>query len=112
MAVVLCMTGVTSILNKYPIADGYTLWTGDSFKRISASGNYNPKTVVYRKSTRFTAISNRKTVNITKEYPLTGTGPEQLVYPQVHTTRLPSGDEFANMQEMLAINAGTFDKII
>lgn len=110
LAVVLCMTGVTSILNKYPIADGYTLWTGDSFKRISASGNYNPKTVDIQKIDEVYSYINRKTVNIIKEYPLTGTGPEQLVYPQVHTTRLPSGDEFANMQEMLAINAGTFDK--
>lgn len=110
LAVILCSAGITSNMSKYTIGDGYILWTGDSYKRISASGNYNPQTVDIRKTGDVYSYINRKTINIIKEHPLTGTGPEQLAYPQIYTTSSVIGVELTSIQDILAANQGTFDK--
>lgn len=110
LAVILCSVGVTSNLPKYTLGDGYILWTGDAYKRISASGNYNPQTVDITKSGEVYSYINRKTINIINEYPLTGTGPEQLAYPQIYTINDVLGTELTSMQDILSVNKGTFDK--
>ncbi len=111
LAVVLCSAGVGTKNNsdkfkKYGLHDGRTLWTGDSFSRAESSGLYDGKAVDIDNTYDVYYLLNSKTIDIIKEYPITGTGPEQLIYPQIYTT----GD-LTGINEIIKINTGTFDKV-
>lgn len=111
LSVILIATGTTSYLNTYKLADGRTLWTGDAYKRASASGDYDPKSVNIDNTYDVYYHLNRKTMNIIKDYPLTGTGPEQLVFPQLYTKKNAIGAELTETEDIIAENKGTFDKV-
>lgn len=112
LAVALCFAGLASSYKEYKLNDGYTLWTGDSYKRASASGNYDKRAVDINDTFEVYGYLNRKTVDIIKDYPMTGTGPEQLVYPQIYTITDPmTGQKMESMADITNINSGTFDKV-
>lgn len=111
IAVILCFNGVASHTGDYKLHDGHTLWTGDAFQRASASGNYDSRAVDIKNTYDVYSFLNRKTIDIIKECPLTGTGPEQLVYPQIYTVTDQSGNKLESMAEVVKENPGTFDKV-
>jgi len=96
-AVLLINSGTVCENSSYSIHDGALMWF-DSFNRIGASGNFNPKELDIENTFDVYSYLNSETLNIIKKYPLTGTGPENLVYPQLYSSY--------NIIE----NSGTFDK--
>lgn len=100
----------------YHLYDGYILWSDDAYQRVSASGNYNSA----NEGGKHTDIDiedtydvyrhlNKETIKLIKRYPLEGTGPEQLVYPQIYTYGgLKSS---APITDITMKNPGTFDKV-
>ena len=92
----------------YHLYDGYILWSDDAFQRLSSSGNYNPETVDIEDTYDVYTCLTEKTIDIIKDAPAVGTGPEQLVYPQLYTRSvLP---ESAAPVDYISYNKGTFDK--
>lgn len=107
LAVVLSATGIIGNETSYKLYDGYLLWTDDSFQRVSASGNYDPETLDIESTKDVYLHLNRETVEIIKKYPLTGTGPEQLVYPQLRKIN----NHEIEIADLIFENPGTFDKV-
>lgn len=83
LAVVLAAVGIVGERNEYKLSDGSVMWT-DSFNRLSASGLYTSKAIDIKDSYDVYYYLNTKTKNIIEDYPLFGTGPENLVYPQLY----------------------------
>lgn len=54
---------------------------------------------------------NDKTMNIISLHKLTGTGPEQLVFPQLYTFGILSEDDNPEITDVVVENTGTFDKV-
>ncbi len=111
LAVVLCFAGLASSYKEYKLNDGYTLWTGDSYKRASASGDFDRRAIDITNTFDVYYHLNKKTIDIIKEHPSTGTGPEQLVYPQIYTVTSPTGAKLESMADITSVNPGTFDKV-
>ena len=102
--------GIGHTIFKFQLRDGYILWTGDSYKRISASGNYQPKSIDISDVSDVYSHINSKTANILSDHKLTGSGPEQLLYPQIYTLRNIKGAKMDSMTDIISVNIGTFDK--
>lgn len=98
LAAVLAASGAVGNNSKYALYDGSIMWH-DSFNRLSSSGLFNQDIVDIESTADVYYYLNSKTLNIIEKYPLTGTGPDQLVYPQLYTS--------AVIEE----NRGTFDKV-
>ena len=93
---------------KYRLYDGYILWSADAYRRNSSSGNYDPSAVDIEDTYDVYTYINNETIDIIKCYPLDGTGPEQLVYPQLYTRGgMP---ETKPATDYIDLNSGTFDK--
>lgn len=97
LAFILSTAGLIGDGTGYGLYDGRIMWW-DSYNRISASGLYdtdkmNPDSL----SDTYSYIYG-ETLDIIGEFPLTGTGPDQLVFPQLYSS--------VNIDE----NVGTFDK--
>lgn len=110
LAVIIVNAGAVGKISSYKLYDGYTLWWADSYMRLSASGSYNPEEVDISDTMEVYSYLNKKTIDIIKKYPLTGTGEEQLVYPQLYTT---GGLDMENsdINAVISMNKGTFDKV-
>lgn len=93
----------------YRFYDGYILWSDDAFQRIGASGIYNSNRVDIDDPLDVYSYLNGETLEIIKKYPIAGTGPEQLVYPQIYTRGNFAED--APVSDFAELNAGTFDKV-
>ena len=50
-------------------------------------------------------------MNIISGAPVTGTGPEQLVFPQLYTNKDANGVELTELEDIIMNNTGTFDKV-
>lgn len=111
VAVALCFAGIASKSSSYRLLDGKTLWTFDAYNRVSASGQYDKRAVDITNTFDVYDHLNRKTIDIIKENPMTGTGPEQLVYPQIYTVTDRFGNKLESMAEVTKENPGTFDKV-
>ena len=111
LAVVLCFSGLGSKQKEYNLYDGRILWNQDAYRRVSASGDYDNRAVDIKSTTDVYGYLNRKTVDIIKDFPLTGTGPEQLVYPQIYKITDTAGNKLDSMAEVVKENPGTFDKV-
>lgn len=98
LAIVLAAAGIAGDNSRYSLYDGSIMWH-DSFNRLSASGLYNKEILDIENTSDVYYYLNSKTMNIIEEMPLTGTGPDQLVYPQLYAS--------AVFEE----NQGTFDKV-
>lgn len=96
-AVLLVNSGAVCENSSYSLHDGALMWF-DSFNRIGSSGNFNTKDFDVENTAEVYSYLNSKTFEIIKKYPLVGTGEENLVYPQLHSSY--------NIIE----NSGTFDK--
>ncbi|MBE6861690.1 MAG: O-antigen ligase family protein [Ruminococcus sp.] len=96
-AFILSAAGLIGDGSGYGLYDGRIMWR-DSYNRISASGLYdtdkmNPDSL----SETYSCIYG-ETLDIIGDFPLTGAGPDQLVFPQLYSS--------VNIEE----NVGTFDK--
>ncbi len=109
LAVTLAVTVKAGSKKGYHFYDGYTVWSDDAFMRIGSGGDYDPDKVDIGDPFDVYGYFYYKTADIIKEYPLTGTGPEQLVYPQLYT----DGELGANasIEDIIPSNQGTFDKV-
>ena len=81
----------------YSLHDGSIMWF-DSFNRLGSSGNYNPELFDVNSTSDVYSYLTSETLDIIKENPLVGTGIENLVYPQLHSSL------------KIIENNGTFDK--
>lgn len=95
--ILLVNSGAVCENSSYSLHDGALMWF-DSFNRIGSSGNFNVKDFDVENTAEVYSYLNSKTLDIIKKYPLAGTGEENLVYPQLHS----SYEVFEN--------SGTFDK--
>ncbi|MDE7365287.1 MAG: hypothetical protein K2N27_10495 [Ruminococcus sp.] len=109
IAVVLVQCGLIGNLTQYRLYDGRILWFADSYYRISASGDINYDVVDIDDTADVYYYLNRKTMNIISTHALTGTGCDQLVFPQLYT--LGNAGENANIDDIIVENTGTFDKV-
>ncbi len=85
LAVGLAAGGIVGDRNAYKLSDGSIMWM-DSFNRLSSSGIYTDKAVDIKDSYDVYYFLNTKTKDIISDYPLFGTGPENLVYPQLYAS--------------------------
>ncbi|MDE6677465.1 MAG: O-antigen ligase family protein [Ruminococcus sp.] len=110
LSVIIVTAGIVGEISSYKLYDGYTLWWADSYMRLSASGIYNKDDLDISDTTEVYKYLNSKTIDIIKKYPLTGTGADQLVYPQLYTN---SGldPEITDLNTIISLNKGTFDKV-
>lgn len=109
LAVVIVQCGLIGNITQYRLYDGRILWFADSYYRLSASGNYNFKVVDIDDTADVYYHLNRKAINIAESHALTGTGPEQLVFPQLYT--FGSVGENGELSDIISENIGTFDKV-
>ena len=115
LAIQLICFGVGNIYDKYKLHDGPIMWW-DSWYRIEASGDYNLPEV----KDSYTALDDvsyvykytfGKTIDIIKENALVGTGPENLIFPQVNEQIIMSDGSMRIAGESGTSNEGTFDKV-
>lgn len=109
LAVLLANVSVIGNASSYSLHDGEELWWADSYMRISASGNYNRDVLDISNTADVYLYLNHKTFDIIEENPLVGTGPEQLIYPQLYT--MGGLDEASDISDIISVNIGTFDKV-
>lgn len=110
LGVVIVQAGLIGTLSNYRLYDGRILWWADSYYRLSASGEPDNSVVDLDDTYDVYYTINHKTMNIISNYPLTGTGPEQLVYPQLYITQIAEGTEVDDLRDVIVNNKGTFDK--
>ncbi|MDE6666562.1 MAG: O-antigen ligase family protein [Ruminococcus sp.] len=110
VSVIIVNAGLVGEISSYKLYDGYTLWWADSYMRLSASGDYDSSKLDISDTMAVYSYLNNTTYNIIKKYPLTGTGPDQLVYPQLYTYG-GLDPETASINDIIALNRGTFDKV-
>lgn len=109
LAVVIVQCGLIGNITQYRLYDGRLLWFADSYFRLSASGNYNPEIVDIDDTADVYYHLNRRAMTIAESNALVGTGPEQLVFPQLHT--FGTAGEDGELSDIIAENTGTFDKV-
>lgn len=103
--------GMIGELASYRLHDGEILWWADSFYRLSASGAPDTERLDISNTADVYYYLNSKTLNLISASPLTGTGPEQLVFPQLYTNKDASGAELTELEDIVMNNTGTFDKV-
>lgn len=108
-AVLIVQLGAVGNISEYKLYDGRILWTMDSYGRVNSSGNYDADLVDIDDIQDVYYTINRKTVDIINAHGLTGTGPEQLLYPQLYTYG-PVGSAESAIEDVAIMNKGTFDK--
>ncbi len=109
LAVILVQCGLIGNISQYRLYDGRILWFADAYYRISASGMYNFDVVDIDDTFDVYYHLNRKAINIAESHALTGTGPEQLVFPQLYT--FGTSGENGELSDIISENIGTFDKV-
>ena len=105
LAVVLVYAGAIGNITEYRTYDGRIAWWADGYMRASASGNFNSAVVNIDDPVDVYTYMNEKTMNIISKNPLTGTGPEQLAFPQVRAMNGKS-----EIEDVITSNTGVFDK--
>lgn len=107
----LVQAGLIGNLSSYSLYDGRILWFADSYYRISASGEPNTENVDIDDTLDVYSTLNNKTMNIISLHGLTGTGPDQLVFPQLYTFGNSGANEESQITDIVVENKGTFDKV-
>ncbi|MCR4889700.1 MAG: O-antigen ligase family protein [Ruminococcus sp.] len=110
-AVLLVNAGAIGLLEKYELHDGDILWFADSYFRLSASGAPDSNKVDLSDTYDVYYTLNRKTMNIISAHPLTGTGQDQLVFPQLYTTGIYTEEDNPDISDIISENTGTFDRV-
>lgn len=112
LAVICSFAGITNKAKDYRLYDGITLWKLDAYQRLSASGIYDEERVDINDTADVYAFLNDRTISIIKDFKMTGTGPDQLVFPQIYD--LNGGnyeDPEFDLADLMTLNKGTFDKV-
>ncbi|MDE5584468.1 MAG: O-antigen ligase family protein [Ruminococcus sp.] len=108
-AVIIINCGLIENIPDYKLHDSQiTLWA-DGYMRLSANGDKYPEKFDISDNADTRSYIYRETIKIIKKFPLTGTGAEQLVYPQLYT--YDGLDKSVEFTEIIPRNKGTFDKI-
>ena len=110
-AVMIVNAGMIGTLKSYRLYDGRILWFADSYYRLSSSGAPDSTKVDLDDTYDVYYTLNRKAANIISKNPLTGTGPDELVFPQLYTFGELKQDDNASIEEVVMQNTGTFDKV-
>ncbi len=110
LAVVIVQCGLIGNIDSYRLYDGRILWFADSHMRLNAGGNFDDEIVDIDDTYDVYYTLNRKAMNIASACPLTGTGPDQLVYPQIYTFGAEN-PETAVIEDIAILNKGTFDRV-
>ncbi|MDE5770964.1 MAG: O-antigen ligase family protein [Ruminococcus sp.] len=110
VSVIIVNAGLVGEISSYKLYDGYTLWWADSYIRLSASGDYDNDKLDISDTMEVYKYLNNTTCDIIRKYPLVGTGPDQLVYPQLYTNG-GLDPETSDISTIIAANRGTFDKV-
>ncbi|MGN0579462.1 MAG: O-antigen ligase family protein [Ruminococcus sp.] len=99
ISIIIVSAGLIGNISEYKLYDGRIMWW-DSYNRLSASGIFDPRVteIDIEDPLSFYPYMTEETLDIIKTYPLTGAGPDQLVYPQIHVS------------EIIQENPNTFDK--
>ena len=108
-AVLIIDSGNIGSISTYKFYDGRTLWWADSYMRASASGDVNPSVIDIDEPMDVYLYLDQKGKDMASRFPLTGTGPDQLVYPQLYTWGTVNSD--AEMSDVIVQNKGTFDRV-
>lgn len=110
VSVIIVNAGLIGEISSYKLYDGYSLWWADSYMRLSSSGDYNSEKVDISDTAEVYGYLNSTSLDIIKKYALTGTGPDQLVYPQLYTNG-GLDMETTDMSTIIFLNRGTFDRV-
>lgn len=108
LPVLLVNCGAIGNLSSYKLYDGRIVWWADSYMRISAGSDVNTDTINLDSGLDVYLYMNDKTVKLMKNSPLTGTGPEQLAYPQITTFNGLSPE--SDISDVIVTNKNIFDK--
>ena len=110
LGIVLVNAGAIGSISSYRLYDGRLLWWADSYIRLSASGDFDPERIDIDDTYDVYATMNAKALRIAGEDPLTGTGPDQMIYPQIYKTDF--GDDIdRDLNDIIALNKGAFDRV-
>lgn len=109
-AVAIVQSGAVGNINSYRLYDGRILWFADSYSRLNSSGNFDPDNIDIDDTYDVYYTLNRKTLDIISSHALTGTGPDQLAYPQVYTYGLDSLGN-VSLGDVIILNKGVFDRV-
>ena len=108
LAVILVDSGNIGNMDSYKLYDGRILWWADGYSRAGASGNIDPKVLDIDDTGAVYWYLNDTAMDIIGKNKLTGTGPEQLIYPQLKTA---AGLDDVRDMILAKGNRQTFDKV-
>lgn len=108
--ILLVNAGAVGNISQYRLYDGRILWFADSYMRINSSGTYDSSLIDIDDTADVYYTLNRKTSDIISGNGLLGTGPDQLIYPQIYNT---GGGVYADptVEDVAIFNKGTFDRV-
>ncbi|MBR1823472.1 MAG: O-antigen ligase family protein [Ruminococcus sp.] len=109
LAVVIVNAGAVGGISSYKFYDARELWWADSYMRAGSAGDFNSDIVNIDDNVDVYLYLDRKGLDLASRFPLTGTGPDQLVYPQLYTWG--TLNENAEMPDVIVQNRGTFDRV-
>ena len=110
-AVIIVNAGLIGTISQYKLYDGRILWFADAYYRLSASGEPDIKNIDIEDTYDVYYTLNRKALNAISAHGLTGTGPDQLVFPQLYTLGPAENNENIDISDVIIENKGTFDKV-
>ena len=110
LGVVIVNSGSIGNVTSYRLYDGRILWWADSYIRLSASGDFDSERIDIDDTYDVYATMNAKAMRIAGDDPLTGTGPDQMFYPQLYKVDFDDGIE-RDLGDVIALNKGAFDRV-
>ncbi len=110
-AVIIVSAGLIGNISSYRLYDGRELWWADSYMRITASGDFNYDVNDIDDTLDLYLNMNSKTMDIISDNKLTGTGPDQLAFPQVYTAGPSEELEDPAVVDIIKYNKGVFDRV-
>ncbi|MBQ8961840.1 MAG: O-antigen ligase family protein [Ruminococcus sp.] len=110
LGAVLINSGAIGNISSYRLYDGRILWWADSYIRLSASGDIDTDHLDIDDTYDVYSKLNDKAVQLIDKDPLTGTGPDQMIFPQIYKTDF--GDDLErDINDVIALNKGSFDRV-
>lgn len=109
-AVVIVNCGVVGNIDSYRLYDGRILWFADSYMRLNSSGDFDSNLVDIDNTADVYYYMSRKTGDLISKYGFVGTGPDQLLYPQIHNFGISNAEE-AFVEDIAILNKGAFDRM-
>lgn len=110
VSIIIVNCGVIGNIDSYRLYDGRILWFADSYMRLNSSGDFDSELIDIDDTYDVYYTLNRKAMNIISANGLTGTGPDQLVYPQIYNYGVEN-PETALVEDVAIFNKGSFDRV-